>query len=275
MLRKEFLSFMNKKPVAITVTSGKGGVGKSTTVASLGIGLASLGNKVCLVDTDIGLRKLDLMLGLENRIVYDIVDVIENVCKLRQALVRHKEFPNLVLLPASQSRYKEEVSPREVRKIVEELKREYDYILIDSPAGIEGGFRNAIAPADRAILIVNPEIPSVRDSDRVIGLLESANLDQMDLIINRVQPNMVKSGDMLSVKSIQSHLAINLIGVVPEDKRIVRSSNTGEPVILDSRSLAGKAFSNISRRIMGEKVPFLDFDSPNFLSKIKSIFNIA
>lgn len=266
---------MNHQAVAITVTSGKGGVGKSTTVASVGLGLAQLGFKVCLVDTDIGLRKLDLMLGLENRIVYDLVDVIEENCKLRQALVRHKEYPELALLPAAQTRYKEEVSPAQVKLLVNELRKEFDYIIIDSPAGIEGGFRNAIAAADRAMLIVNPEIPSVRDSDRVIGLLESANLDQIDLIVNRVQPGMVKDGDMLSVERVQNHLAINLLGIIPEDRRIIRSSNTGEPVILDDKSVAGQAFSNIARRIAGEEVPFLELESATLISKIKRLFHIA
>ncbi|WP_044642236.1 septum site-determining protein MinD [Risungbinella massiliensis] len=266
---------MNHQAVAITVTSGKGGVGKSTTVASVGLGLAQLGFKVCLVDTDIGLRKLDLMLGLENRIVYDLVDVIEGNSKLRQALVRHKEYPELALLPAAQTRYKEEVSPAQVKLLVNELRKEFDYIIIDSPAGIEGGFRNAIAAADRAILIVNPEIPSVRDSDRVIGLLESANLDQIDLIVNRVQPGMVKDGDMLSVERVQNHLAINLLGIIPEDRRIIRSSNTGEPVILDDKSVAGQAFSNIARRIAGEEVPFLELESATLISKIKRLFHIA
>jgi septum site-determining protein MinD len=266
---------MNHSSVAITVTSGKGGVGKSTTVASLGLGLAQLGYKVCLIDTDIGLRKLDLMLGLENRIVYDLVDAIEGVCKLRQALVRHKEFPELALLPAAQTRYKEEVSPSQIKAIVGELRKEFDYLLIDSPAGIEGGFRNAIAAADRAILVVNPEIPSVRDSDRVIGLLEAAGIEQIDLIVNRVQPGMVRDGDMLSVERVQNHLAINLLGIVPEDKRIIRSSNTGEPVILDSKSLAGKAFSNIARRITGEEVPFLELENSTLITRIKRLFHIA
>ncbi|GAA5344211.1 septum site-determining protein MinD [Planifilum fimeticola] len=266
---------MNHEPVAITVTSGKGGVGKTTTVASVGIGLAQLGRKVCLLDTDIGLRKLDLMLGLENRIVYDLVDVIEGVCKLRQSLVRHKEFPNLALLPAAQTRYKEEVTPSQVKQVVDELKNEFEYILIDSPAGIEGGFRNAIAAADRAILVVNPEIPSVRDSDRVIGLLEAADLREIDLIVNRVQPGMVKAGDMLSVERIQNHLAINLLGIVPEDRRIIRSSNTGEPVIMDAKSTAGRAFSNISRRINGESVPFMELEDNGFINRLKRLFPIA
>lgn len=266
---------MNQRSLAITVTSGKGGVGKSTTVASVGLGLAQLGHSVCLVDTDIGLRKLDLMLGLENRIVYDLVDVIEGSSKLRQSLVRHKEYPKLALLPAAQTRYKEEVEPAQVKQVVDELKGEFEYILLDSPAGIEGGFRNAVAAADRAILVVNPEIPSVRDSDRVIGLLESANLREIDLVVNRVQPGMVRDGDMLSVERVQNHLAINLLGIVPEDRRIIRSSNTGEPVILDNRSTAGKAFSNIARRLTGEEVPFMELEEGNLISRIKRLFHIA
>lgn len=266
---------MDHEPVAITVTSGKGGVGKTTTVASVGIGLAQLGRKVCLLDTDIGLRKLDLMLGLENRIVYDLIDVIEGVCKLRQSLVRHKEFPNLALLPAAQTRYKEEVTPTQVKQVVDELKKEFEFILINSPAGIEGGFRNAIAAADRAILVVNPEIPSVRDSDRVIGLLEAADLREIDLVVNRVQPGMVKAGDMLSVERIQNHLAVNLLGIVPEDRRIIRSSNTGEPVIMDPKSLAGRAFSNISRRINGESVPFMELEDNGLINRLKRLFPIA
>ncbi|SHE69750.1 septum site-determining protein MinD [Seinonella peptonophila] len=266
---------MTHKSIAITVTSGKGGVGKSTTVASVGLGLAQLGYSVCLVDTDIGLRKLDLMLGLENRIVYDLVDVIEGVSKLRQSLVRHKEYPKLALLPAAQTRYKEEVAPEQIKQLVDDLKREFEFVLLDSPAGIEGGFRNAIAAADRAILVVNPEIPSVRDSDRVIGLLESANLKQIDLVVNRVQPGMVRDGDMLSVERVQNHLAINLLGIVPEDKRIIRSSNTGEPVILDNKSMAGKAFSNIARRLTGEEVPFLELEAATLITRIKRLFHIA
>lgn len=266
---------MNHRSMAITVTSGKGGVGKTTTVASLGLGLAQLGYKVCLVDTDIGLRKLDLMLGLENRIVYDLVDVIEGVSQLRQSLVRHKEYHELALLPAAQTRYKEEVTAHQIMAVVDGLRHEFDYILIDSPAGIEGGFRNAIAPADRAILVVNPEIPSVRDSDRVIGLLEAADINRIDLVVNRVQPGMVRDGDMLSVERVQSHLAINLLGVVPEDKRIIRSSNTGEPAILDNKSIAGKAFSNIARRIAGEEVPFMELEETNLIAKIKRLFSIA
>ncbi|MDR6225262.1 septum site-determining protein MinD [Desmospora profundinema] len=266
---------MEHKSVAITVTSGKGGVGKSTTVASVGLALAQLGRQVCVMDTDIGLRKLDLMLGLENRIVYDLIDVIEGTSKLRQSLVRHKEYPTLALLPAAQTRYKEEVSPAQVKQLVDELRPEFEFILIDSPAGIEGGFRNAIAPADRAILVVNPEIPSVRDSDRVIGLLESADLEQIDLIVNRVQPGMVKDGDMLSVERVQNHLAINLLGIVPEDRRIIRSSNTGEPVVLDEKSLAGRAFNNIARRINGEEVPYLDLEETSLINRIKRIFHIA
>lgn len=259
----------------ITVTSGKGGVGKTTTVASVGIGLAQLGRKVCLLDTDIGLRKLDLMLGLENRIIYDLIDVIEGTSSLRQSLVRHKSYPQLALLPAAQTRYKEEVSPSQMKKLVDELRNEFEVILIDSPAGIEGGFRNAIAAADRAILVVNPEIPSVRDSDRVIGLLETAAIHEIDLVVNRVQPGMVKDGDMLSVERVQNHLAIHLLGVVPEDKRIVRSSNTGEPVILDEKSPAGRAFSNISRRLTGEEVPFLELEEPGLIHRIKRFFSIA
>ena len=266
---------MPNESVAITITSGKGGVGKSTTVASVGMGLARLGKKVCLMDTDIGLRKLDLMLGVENRIVYDLVDVIEGACKMKQALVRHKQFPDLALLPAAQTRYKEEVSPEQVKEVVDQLREDFDYILIDSPAGIEGGFRNAIAPADRAILVVNPEIPSVRDSDRVVGLLEAAELRDLDLIINRVQPQMVEEGDMLSVERVQNHLSIHLLGVVPEDKRIIRSSNTGDPVINDPKSLAGQAFNNIARRITGEEIPFLDFKEKGLLSKLKRLFSTA
>lgn len=266
---------MSHECTAITVTSGKGGVGKSTTVASVGVGLASLGKKVCLIDTDIGLRKLDLMLGVENRIVYDLVDVIEGACKLQQALVRHKQYTDLALIPAAQTRYKEEVTPAQVKEVVDRLREHFDYILIDSPAGIEGGFRNAIAPADRAILVVNPEIPSVRDSDRVVGLLEAAELRELDLIVNRVQPEMVGEGDMLSVERVQNHLAIHLLGVVPEDKRIIRSSNTGEPVIGDAKSPAGQAFSNIARRIVGEDVPFLDLEERGLISRIKRLFSTA
>ncbi|WP_149453549.1 septum site-determining protein MinD [Pasteuria penetrans] len=267
---------MHRSTVVITITSGKGGVGKSTTVASLGIGLARLGYRVCMIDTDIGLRKLDLMLGLENRIVYDLIDAVEGSCRLRQALVCHKTYPKLALLPAAQTRYKEEIEPQQMKELVGALRGSFDYILIDSPAGIEGGFRNAISPADRSILVVNPEIPSVRDADRVVGLLESTGIYETDLIVNRVQPRMVRGGDMLSVDRVRDHLAIPLLGIVPEDARMIRSSNTGEPAILDRRSLAGKAFSNIARRLRGDDIPIVELDmSDNFISRIKRLFHIA
>jgi len=244
----------------ITITSGKGGVGKTTATANLGAALAQSGYKVVCIDADIGLRNLDVVLGLENRIVYDLVDVVEGRCRVRQAMIRDKRLPELYLIPAAQTRDKSAVSPSDMVRLCDDLRGEYDYILIDSPAGIERGFRNAIAPADVVMVITNPEVSAVRDADRIIGLIEAEEKGPALLVINRIKPNMIKRGDMLSPDDVLELLAIELVGLIPEDEGVVTSTNRGLPVVLDGRSKAGQAFRNISRRLLGEKVPFLDIE---------------
>jgi len=241
----------------ITLSSGKGGVGKTTAVANIAVALASEGVKVVCIDGDIGLRNLDVVLGLENRIVYDIVDVIEGRCKLRQAMIKDKHLAGLHLIPAAQTRDKTAVSPSDMVRICNELRPDHDFILIDSPAGIERGFRNAIAAADRVFVVTNPEVSAVRDADRVIGILEAEEKRDPALIINRLNPTLVKQNDMLSAEDVLDLLGIPLIGIVPEDQAVIVSSNHGTPVAQDTRSRAGQAFRNIAKRIRGEEVPFL------------------
>jgi septum site-determining protein MinD len=258
---------------AITITSGKGGVGKTTTTANLGVALARLNKKVIVVDADIGLRNLDVVMGLENRIVYDLVDVVEGRCKLRQAMIKHKQFPDLYLIPAAQTRDKTAVSPMDMVRIVDKLREGFDFILIDSPAGIERGFRNAVAPADEALIVTNPEVSAVRDADRIIGLIEAEKKGPAQLILNRVKMDMVRRGEMLSANDVTDILAIKLIGIVPEDENVVPASNSGIPVTLNENSRAGIAFTNIARRLNGETVPFMDLDSSgNFLQRIARRF---
>lgn len=246
----------------ITITSGKGGVGKTTATANLAVSLAMLGKKVACIDADIGLRNLDVVLGLENRIVYDIVDIVEGRAKLRQAMIRDKRLQeDLYLIPAAQTRDKTAVSPSDMVRVCDELKPLVDYILIDSPAGIERGFRNALAPADEVVIITNPEVSSVRDADRIIGLIEAEQKGPGKLVINRVKPDMVKRGDMLSPEDVIDILAIKLIGLVPEDELILVATNQGSPAALTpDKSKAGKAFQNIARRLLGEDVPFMALD---------------
>ncbi len=259
----------------IVITSGKGGVGKTTTTANLGTGLALKGKKVVLVDTDIGLRNLDVVLGLENRIVYDLVDVVEGTCRIKQALIKDKRYDNLFLLPAAQTRDKSAVSPEQMIKLCEELKADFDYIIVDCPAGIEQGFKNAIAGANRAIVVTTPEVSAVRDADRIIGLLEANELRNPKLIVNRVRIDMVKRGDMMTIDDIVDILAIDIIGVVPDDEKIVISTNKGEPAVTDNKSLAGEAYRNISRRIMGEDVPLLSLENDEgFVFKLKKLFGL-
>jgi len=259
----------------IVITSGKGGVGKTTATANIGVGLTLMNKKVVMVDTDIGLRNLDVVMGLENRIVYDIVDVVEGVCRTKQALIKDKRFEGLYLLPAAQTRDKTAVNPEQMVKLCDELRQEFDYILIDCPAGIEQGFKNAIAGADRAIVVTTPEVSAVRDADRIIGLLEANELRNPKLLINRVRIEMVKRGDMMTMDDIIDILAVDLIGVVPDDETIVVSTNRGEPAVTDPKSLAGKAFSNITRRITGEQVPILDLNTDSgFVSRIKKLFGL-
>jgi septum site-determining protein MinD len=253
----------------VTVTSGKGGVGKTTVTANLGAALAELGNRAVCLDADIGLRNLDVVMGLENRIVYDFVDVVEGRCKLRQALIKDKRLENLFLIPAAQTRDKTAVSPQDMVRLCTELRKEFDWILIDSPAGIERGFRNALAPAGMVLIVTNPEVSAVRDADRIIGLIEAEEKGPGKLILNRVKPEMVRRGDMLGTDDILDVLAIELIGIVPEDEQVTVATNQGVPVVLNSGSRAGRAFKNIARRMMGEEVPYENLDGRDgFFGKI-------
>ena len=249
----------------ITVTSGKGGVGKTTAVANLATALAADGRKVVCIDGDIGLRNLDVIMGLENRIVYDIVDVIEGRCKLKQAMIRDKHYQNMYLIPAAQTRDKNAVSPSDMIRICNDLRADTDYVIIDSPAGIERGFRNAIAAADRVLVVTNPEVSAVRDADRVVGILEAEEKGNPALILNRLNPTLVKNNDMLSAEDVLDLLGIQLIGVVPEDESVIIGSNRGAPVVTDPKSRAGQAFRNIAKRIQGQDVPFMDLEQQNSL----------
>lgn len=258
----------------LVITSGKGGVGKTTTTANLGAGLALMGKKVLLIDTDIGLRNLDVVIGLENRIVYDLVDVIEGRCKLRAAMIRDKRCDSLYLLPAAQTKDKDSVTPGQIKELVDSLRDEFDYIILDCPAGIEQGFKNAIAGADAAYVVTTPEISAVRDADRIIGLLEANEIKDPKLIINRIRMNMVKEGNMLSVDDIVDILAVDVVGIIPDDENIVISTNKGEPLVLKGESLAASAYRNIVHRTMGTEVPFLNLDTKEgFMSKVRKLFS--
>lgn len=263
---------------AIVITSGKGGVGKTTTTANLGTALALLGKRVCLVDTDIGLRNLDVVMGLENRIIYDLVDVVEGRCTVQKALVKDKRFDDkLYLLPAAQTSDKSAVTPEQMKQLVDELKQDYDYVLIDCPAGIEQGYKNAVAGADEAIVVTTPEVSAVRDADRIIGLLEKEeHIKPPRLVINRIRSHMVKNGDMLDIDEIVMHLSIDLLGIIADDENVIKASNNGEPIVLDPTSKASIAYRNIARRILGESVPLqtLEEEQKGMFSKLKKFFGV-
>ena len=258
----------------IVVTSGKGGVGKTTTSANIGCGLALEGKKVVLVDSDIGPRNLDVVMGLENRIVYDLVNVIEGTCRLKQALIKDKRYPGLFLLPAAQTRDKNAVSPEQMKKLCQNIKdMGFEYIIIDCPAGIEQGFKNAVAGADRAVVVTTPEVSAVRDADRIIGLLEVNGISNPGLIVNRLRIDMVKRGDMMSVDDVKEILSVDVLGVVPDDEDVVITTNKGEPAVTEENSRAGRAYRNITLRLMGEEVPFMDLsENEGFFGRLKKIF---
>ncbi len=259
----------------IVITSGKGGVGKTTTTANLGSALALEGKKVALVDTDIGLRNLDVVMGLENRIVYDIVDVVEKKCKLRQALIKDKRFQELFLLPAAQTRDKSAITEEQMIELIKDLKEEFDYVLIDCPAGIEQGFKNAVAGADRAIVVTMAEISAIRDADRIIGLLESSQIKNPQLVVNKLRPEMVKKGKMMDVEDIVDLLSIDLIGVVPDDEYIITQTNKGEPVISNRKAPSGKAYMEIAKRILGENIEVtIPGREKGLLARVKRLFKI-
>ncbi|KJR42651.1 septum site-determining protein MinD [Candidatus Magnetoovum chiemensis] len=253
----------------IVITSGKGGVGKTTIVANLGTALAVSGRKVLTIDADIGLRNLDMILGLEKRIVYDLVDVVEGAVKVEKSFVKDKRGLPLFLLPAAQTKNKDAVKPEQFKAIIESIRDEFDYILIDCPAGIEGGFRTASTPADEAIVVVNPEVSSVRDADRIIGLLESMDKSNIKLIVNRIRAHQVKKGEMLSVEDIEEILHITKIGIIPDDEKMVDFTNKGEPIVLSKNTLTGKAIMNVAERLEGFDIPFNELDdSRGFFSRL-------
>jgi len=257
----------------ITITSGKGGVGKTTATANIAVALAALGERVVCIDGDIGLRNLDVVLGLENRIVYDLVDIVEGRCRLKQAMIRDKRLPELHLIPAAQTRDKTAVSPSDMVRLCDDLRSECNWILIDSPAGIERGFRNAIAPADIVAVITNPEVSAVRDADRIIGLIEAEEKGPARLVINRLKADLVRRGDMLSMEDVLELLAVSLLGVVPEDEGVLMGGNRGAPVSMDGKSRAGQAFRNIARRLRGEEVPFMDLNHQgSLIGRLKGLF---
>jgi septum site-determining protein MinD len=256
----------------IVITSGKGGVGKTTTTANIGMSLARLGHSTLLLDADVGLRNLDLLLGLENRIIYTGVDVLNKVCRLEQAVIKDKRQSKLVFLPLSSNRSEVDVTSEQIKDLINIVQSDYEYILIDSPAGIDNSFQTAIECANEAIVIVSPEVPSIRDADRVIGLLMSRSIKKINLIINRIRPNMVKTDDMMSIEDVTNILGITLIGIIPDSEKIIIASNRGEPIVLEDKNcLPGIAFDNVARRLNGETVNFLDLENLTIKNPVKRI----
>lgn len=258
------------KAVVITVTSGKGGVGKTTVTVNLAVSLALRGKKVVCIDGDIGLRNMDVILGLENRIVYDLVDAVEGRCRLKQAMIRDKRLPDLYLIPASQTRDKDALTPEQMIQLCNDLRNDFDYILIDSPAGIEQGFKNAIAPADKVLVVTNPEVSAVRDADRIIGIIEAEGKGPGELVLNRINKAMVDRGDMMNQDDVMELLAIEMVGLIPEDSNVVVSTNRGTPIAFDEKAAAGIAFRNLAARIDGESVPFNETaEKQSFFDRLK------
>ena len=256
----------------IVVTSGKGGVGKSTTTSNIGMSLARLGHSTLLMDADVGLRNLDLLLGLENRIIYTGLDVLNENCRLEQAIIQDKRESKLAFFPLSSNRGEVPVSTDEIRKLIDLVKVNYEYILIDSPAGIDNGFQTAIECANEAIVVVTPEVPSIRDADKVIGILMSKGIEKINLIINRIRPNMVRTDDMMSIEDVTNILGITLVGVIPDSEKIIIASNRGEPIVLEDKScLPGIAFDSTARRLNGEEVNFLNLDNLKSNNPVKRI----
>jgi septum site-determining protein MinD len=256
----------------IVITSGKGGVGKTTTTSNIGMSLARLGCSTLLIDADVGLRNLDLLLGLENRIIYTGLDVLNETCRLEQAIIQDKRQSNLSFFPLSSNRVEAPVNSNQIKELLELVKVKYDYILIDSPAGIDNGFQTAIECANEAIIVVTPEVPSIRDADRVIGILMSKGIEKINLLINRIRPNMIKTDDMMSIEDVTNILGLNLLGVVPDSEKIIIASNRGEPIVLEDKNcLPGVAFDNTARRLNGEKVNFLNLENLGTKNPVKRI----
>ena len=246
----------------IVITSGKGGVGKTTTTSNIGMALARLGHSTLLIDADVGLRNLDLLLGLENRIIYTGLDVLNETCRLEQAIIKDKRQSKLAFFPLSSNRTEMSIDSNQVQKLISLVESDYEYILIDSPAGIDNGFQTAIEFANEAIVVVTPEVPSIRDADRVIGILMSKGIEKINLIINRIRPNMVKTDDMMSIEDVTNILGITLVGVIPDSEKIIIASNRGEPIVLEEKSsLPGIAFDSTAKRLTGENIDFLNLDN--------------
>jgi len=256
----------------IVITSGKGGVGKTTTTSNLGMALARLGQKTLLIDADVGLRNLDLLLGLENRVIYTGFDVLNETCRLEQALIQDKRQPQLTFFPLSSNQSKTPITKEQIQKLVNLVSNDYDFILIDSPAGIDEGFQTAIGPAEEALVIVTPEVPSIRDADKVIGILIAHGIKNNKLVINRIRPKMVRSDDMMSIIDVKNILGIPILGVIPDSEQVIIASNRGEPLVLeDNLSLPGQAFENTARRLDGQEIEFIDFDNVNSRNPVKRI----
>jgi len=258
----------------IVITSGKGGVGKTTTTSNIGMALARLGYNTLLVDADVGLRNLDLLLGLENRIIYTGLDVLAETCRLEQALITDKRQAKLTFFPLSSNQAKSPITKEQIQKLIQLLEDQYDFILIDSPAGIDEGFQTSVVPAHEAIVVVTPEVPSIRDADKVIGILVTQNIKKISLLINRIRPKMVKTDDMMSIDDVKNILGVPLVGVIPDSGQVIIASNRGEPLVLEERlSLPGRAFENAARRLLGEEVEFLNLDTTPSRNPVKRLLN--